>query len=292
MTTVRAVKSGSAPVRRQVVIFVVVSYAGAWLGALPLWLDGFRRTSAADSASPLVRLCLAAMMLVPAATAVALTARHTRARDLPAALGLRPARSWSTTAAQCLGGFALPLVLTAGGLALATALGQYQPGGLPTAAVLGGLVASAVVSLPLYFGEEIGWQGYLLPRLMRWGTARAVLVGGVIWGLWHVPVTALGGSYPGHSLLVGLPAMVISAVLIGSVVAWIRLRSDSVLPAVAAHVAVNEFALPLTRLVAARPDQVDPLTAGPLSWPTWLVTALAVAGVVLVARRRGTPAFG
>ncbi len=42
------------------------------------------------------------------------------------------------------------------------------------------------------FGEELGWRGFLLPRLLPLGRARAHLVLGLLWGLWHLPLL-LGG---------------------------------------------------------------------------------------------------
>ena len=39
-------------------------------------------------------------------------------------------------------------------------------------------------------GEELGWRGFLLPRLGRqFGEIRAAWVMGVFWALWHVPAS-------------------------------------------------------------------------------------------------------
>lgn len=43
-------------------------------------------------------------------------------------------------------------------------------------------------------GEELGWRGYALPRLlMRWGPAISGLIIGLIWTLWHIPAMLFAG---------------------------------------------------------------------------------------------------
>jgi hypothetical protein len=44
-------------------------------------------------------------------------------------------------------------------------------------------------------GEELGWRGYLLPKLMPLGKVRAYLLLGLIWSVWHWPLVLAGFVY-------------------------------------------------------------------------------------------------
>lgn len=275
---------------RELLAFVVLSYAGAWLLALPLWLSAFRRVDPEQAATPLVRICLYGMMVVPATVAILLTLRRHHWRELPSVLALRPDRPYRRLLLRCLASMLVFVLITSVGLVIAGPTVGYRPGWPEAWGVLPPLVFSALLSVPLYLGEEIGWQGYLVPRLLRFGTVPGLLLAGVIWGPWHLPMTALGGSYPGHSLAVAIPAATVTAVGIGAVIAAIRLRTNSVWPAVAAHLGLNEFALLLPRFLAADGEVPDPLLVGPLAITSWPVLAIAAtAGIVAVVRgHRGT----
>lgn len=100
-------------------------------------------------------------------------------------------------------GLLFPIVigLVAYGIAWTTGLAQFDPratGGvasivgasaspvmvLVTALVLAATVGTVISTLSAA-GEEIGWRGYMLTRLIDAGVPRPVLVSGLIWGLWH-----------------------------------------------------------------------------------------------------------
>ena len=90
-------------------------------------------------------------------------------------------------------------------------------------------------------GEEIGWRGYMLTRLIAAGVPQPLLVSGVIWALWHFPLILSGayasGPYP--LLSAGLfMIMVIGNALVAGV---LRLRSGSVWPAIVLHAAWNSI---------------------------------------------------
>ena len=56
----------------------------------------------------------------------------------------------------------------------------------------------AVLGPTIGLGEEYGWRGYQLPRLLPLGEVKAAVVVGAIWALWHVPVLLTGYSLPGQ----------------------------------------------------------------------------------------------
>jgi membrane protease YdiL (CAAX protease family) len=65
----------------------------------------------------------------------------------------------------------------------------------------GFLAFGVAFGLPAGLLEEIGWSGYLYPRMRRrFGPTAGALVLGVVWGVWHLPVVdALGAASPHRS---------------------------------------------------------------------------------------------
>jgi uncharacterized protein len=90
-------------------------------------------------------------------------------------------------------------------------------------------------------GEEIGWRGYMLTRLITAGVPQPLFVSGLIWAVWHFPLV-LSGAYasgPFPLLSAGLfMIMVIGSALVAGV---LRLRSGSVWPAIVLHAAWNSI---------------------------------------------------
>ncbi len=95
------------------------------------------------------------------------------------------------------------------------------------------------INMVATFGEEFGWRGYLLPRLLPRGPVAATLVVGIIWGVWHAPVIALDGyNFPGHPWL-GIGGMVLFTTALSFVFTWLRLRSGTLWTSVLLHAAIN-----------------------------------------------------
>ncbi len=101
-----------------------------------------------------------------------------------------------------------------------------------------GSLAGALLRDPGPLGEELGWRGYALPRMLRrWKPVTASLILGVIWGVWHLPafyVSTLGQSQ------LSFPAFILGAVSLSVVTGWLFLKSKgSVLIAILVHLMAN-----------------------------------------------------
>jgi hypothetical protein len=89
------------------------------------------------------------------------------------------------------------------------------------------------------FGEELGWRGYMVPRLVEAGVRSPDVVSGLVWCTWHVPLILWGGyavgKYPALSVLLFVASIMPVALLYFR---W-RMASGSIWPVVIAHGAWN-----------------------------------------------------
>ena len=193
-------------------------------------------------------------MLAPAIANI-LTRAITREGSLNLLLRPNLRRGWSFYLAALflpvlaiLIGGAIYYLLFPGRFDLAMTFARAQPGMIAHSSVedpwlfIVIQIAYAIVislrGLPLAFGEEFGWRGYLLPKLIPLGPRKAVLIVGVIWAIWHWPSIFLGYNYglgywgaPVVGPLLWVWVLLPSSVFLG----WLTLRSASVWPAAIAH---------------------------------------------------------
>jgi membrane protease YdiL (CAAX protease family) len=127
--------------------------------------------------------------------------------------------------------------LVAYGIAWTTGLVGF--GMPPLAGWVAAIAVLLVLNLVLASGEEIGWRGYMLTRLIDAGVPRPVLASGVIWGVWHVPLFLWGGFVQGVPPLLATTLLLVLTPSLGYVLARMRLETGSVWPAVALHVTWN-----------------------------------------------------
>lgn len=93
-------------------------------------------------------------------------------------------------------------------------------------------------------GEEVGWRGYMMPRLKaRFGLLNGRLLGGAIWGVWHWPLMLLvgyeyGTNYLGAPVL-GLVVFCVFCFAMNTLLDWLYERSGSIWVPALAHGAIN-----------------------------------------------------
>lgn len=248
--------------RKRIFVFIVFAFGIAWLVALAIYLTG------GPAGSPFILLLLAVGYMGAPAFAHILTRLVTR--EGWQHLYLRPKfrQSWR----YWLLSWIAPALFTFAGMAVFFALfpqfydpslsavrtlmensaggtGQAVPTMSPWFVIISQtitalLIAPILNAIPI-LGEEFGWRAYLQPKLLPLGERTTMVWMGLIWGLWHAPLIAMGHNYgleyPGAPWL-GILAMTWFTFVFGTFIGWATLRAGSVWPAVIGHGALNGIA--------------------------------------------------
>lgn len=158
---------------------------------------------------------------------------------------------------------AIPFVHVVAALALERALGRPAP------LDIGDFSTTSLILGVLVVGEELGWRGYLLPRLLeRYSALTASLMVGVLWGLWHLSVF-LTPAFP-HSER-SFPLFMISTTVYSVWFTWLFLRTrGSVLLATLFHASLNLFS----------PGALDPRRQEIVEVIVYGASALIVAAIL------------
>ena len=180
-------------------------------------------------------------------------------RESPRDISFRWA-GWATTRAVLIA-TAMPLAvgLISYGIGWTTGLAHFATIGIPEVVygipitgpsamrfckyLLISLTVGGLWSCRSAVGEEIGWRGYMLTRLMDSGLPAPIFFSGLIWGLWHMPLI-LGGRYTSvPNSLLSIALFIADITALGYVLAWLRLSSGSIWPCIWAHSVWNELIL-------------------------------------------------
>jgi uncharacterized protein len=137
---------------------------------------------------------------------------------------------------------------------------------------------SFLLLLPSVLGEELGWRGFLVPELCKWMRFTGVaLVSGLLWAVWHWPMIFMG-IYGNKVAPLSFQLLTFTLFIVanGFILAFLRLKTNSVWTAVIFHMSSNvfmqKFFTPMTEGTARSAWFVDEFGAVPA-----LVTVL-VAG--------------
>jgi membrane protease YdiL (CAAX protease family) len=286
---------------RSVAVFVAIAIAGAWLVASPLWFSGL------GLETPGVAVILIAMMFVPTLAAIVAARVDRRDEGFFRTTTLRPSRRFSKWVGYAILAWLGTIAVAVAAIAVAAAFGWIRLDlaefsgfaelyALPTGegeliVPMQTLVFVQLLTLVLVpfinvipaMGEEIGWRGFLQTRLLPLGQWPAVLITGVVWGLWHAPIVLLGYNFPGQNPFLALLLMVVFTTLVSVLLGWLTIASGTVWTAGIAHGFINGVAaLPVLLLAAGSP--FDNLTGTLLGYPGWIVFGLLIALLVVLRK--------
>lgn len=99
------------------------------------------------------------------------------------------------------------------------------------------LLPQIVVIVLIAVGEEYGWRGFLLPRLMdKFNLLYSSIILGLIWGIWHFPAYLIGTGVP---LQMDFTVFLLWIILGTLFISWIYYYTKSVLTSILAHISAN-----------------------------------------------------
>ena len=257
--------------RHPIITFFVLAYALAWIIESPLIL--LRDSVTAGDPPGLFLVMLASN--VPSLLAIVLTAVVLGRGALRKLLGRL--LIWRVNPLWYVGVVLGPVALTGGTVALNSLLGRPALS-LSIPSLLGLVIMLAFMIFPgSALGEELGWRGYVLPRLQtRMSALSASLFLAPIWALWHLPLWVSGW-------LQGEPfraptlyaAFVVSAFALSVLLTWVyNSTGGSLLMVVVLHATAN---FPVTMAI----DELGSRAAMPvlLYWGLMIVAAMVVVVV-------------
>ena len=237
----------------RIALYIVLAY-------LPVYVLGF---AFSDKEGGLTSaLAGNSLMLFPAIAAI-ITRLITKEGFKDALLGTGRRKSGKYYAAAVIFPVLLPLV---SGLILhlfivkSGSIGDsaFCDNGMLTAALLLTAPATGLAMAAHGFGEELGWRGYLTPKLEElMPTPLAIVVTGIIWALWHGPLLAYGYDFGRDYDFFpygGFIAMIVMCIALSAFLTWLTKRTDSVYPAALCHMVLDLTLTSEFSLFAARAD--------------------------------------
>src|SRR5688572_16874023 len=216
-------------VRHPVVTYFVLTFLISWGGILVVLGPG-AFTGAAAPTEGLLPLVFLAMLAGPSVVGILMTGlvngkagfHDLRSRLLTWRVGVR----WYVVAL-----LTAPLVVTAVLLSLSLSFAGFLPGIFASDDKVSLLMIGLAAGLMTGFCEELGWTGFVIPRLrLRYGVLSTGIIVGLLWGAWHFPLFSGGDLSGALPLALYLPAQLFTFLPAYRVLmVWVYERTGSLL---------------------------------------------------------------
>ncbi|MBE7128744.1 CPBP family intramembrane metalloprotease [Bacillus mycoides] len=146
--------------------------------------------------------------------------------------------------------------------------------------VLSGILGSLLNLIPV-LGEEMGWRGYMLTRLVDAEFSRPILISGLIWATWHVPIVIAGLYVEGTSVVLSVLGIYLCIVPFGYITAYLRLITGSIWPSVIIHTTWNAIIQgPFARASTGYQTEIWIGESGLITALIILITAIIVSRII------------
>lgn len=141
--------------------------------------------------------------------------------------------------------------------------------------IFGALMAGLTVNAIFAMAEEIMWRGYLAQAFAGRPFCKKYVTIGVLWGLWHIPLIALGYNYGTANALPGSVLFIGFCVVMSLVLGFVVERTRSVWLAAVLHGTFNGFSQVMLLLVVGGSSLLASSAVGVVSLVMWLVVFVA-----------------
>ena len=224
----------------KILTYIIVSFGFSWSIAALIWKIG--------EVGPLIKTALFFGFMCGPGLAGLICAWRFNKGERVKALGLSgPWTKWflwawvigmvlilGATCLHFLSPTVNPVVPMEGYAALLTEAGQEQAVSMLETMPYVNLILIAqwvllapLLNIPLMLSEELGWRGWLWHELRAKGFWVASFWIGLLWGLWHIPVIAMGHNYPAMPIW-GPFLFTLFCILYSPIFSLVRERSKSV----------------------------------------------------------------
>jgi membrane protease YdiL (CAAX protease family) len=163
----------------------------------------------------------------------------------------------------------------------------------PVALIAANLLAGLCAGTAWAMCEEVGWRGYMLPRMLGLRLVPAMLAVGFLQGVWHLPLLLTTDYYhaTGNPWIVA-PLFLVTLTLAGVFFGFLRIWTGSVWPVAIAHSAVNVAWALSSEVSATQSPAVLEYIGGESGLV--MICGLLIADLILIrvtARSRLSPTF-
>lgn len=154
--------------------------------------------------------------------------------------------------------------------------------------VLIGFTYGPLINTFAALGEEVGWRGYMYPKLKeKFGVLKGRLLGGTIWGIWHWPLMIFAGyeygkNYFGTPIL-GLIVFCVFTIVIGILLDELYDKTKCIWIPALGHGAINASNFVIAFLNV---DYTDKMILGPFQNGIISAIPLVITAIIVCRKRK------